>query len=249
MITRFAHSTGHSVERRFGWDCHGLPIEYEIDKKFEIKSPQDVQNMGLKTYNKHCRDIVMRYSSEWEQTVVRMGRWIDFRNDYKTLDTDFMESVWWVFKTLWDKGQVYEGFKVMPYSYALSTPLSNFESNLNYKDVADPAATVGFELVDQPGVMLLAWTTTPWTLPSNLALCVNPEFEYAKIKDLDSGRIYVFLEKRKEVVFEKPKAAKYEVLEKFTGASMVGWKYKPLFPYFRAQVILIQYRASGKTLI
>lgn len=139
IVTRFAHQTGHHVERRFGWDTHGLPVEYEIDKALGIKGPADVLEMGIANYNAECRAIVMRYATEWRTTVERMGRWIDFDNDYKTLYPEFMESVWWVFSELFKKGLVYKGVKVMPYSTGCSTPLSNFEANSNYKDVHDPA--------------------------------------------------------------------------------------------------------------
>lgn len=138
-MTRHAHVSGHHVPRRFGWDTHGLPIEHEIDKKLGIKSREDVLKMGVDKYNAECRAIVMRYSSEWRATVERMGRWIDFDNDYKTLNTSFMESVWWAFKSLYDKGLVYRGLRVMPYSTGLLTPLSNFEAGLDYRDVNDPA--------------------------------------------------------------------------------------------------------------
>ena len=177
IVTRYAHQTGHYVSRRAGWDCHGLPVEYEIDKTLGIKDREQVLKMGVKAYNAECRSIVLRYTEEWRTTVTRLGRWIDFDNDYKTMDISFMESVWWVFKTIFEKNLVYRGYKVMPYSMVCGTPLSNFEAGLNYKDVKDPACTVTFPLIDEPDVNLIAWTTTPWTLPSNLALCVNPEFE------------------------------------------------------------------------
>ena len=138
-MTRYAHSTGHHVERRFGWDTHGLPVENEIDKKLNITCKADVMKIGIDRYNAECRAIVMRYATEWRKTVERTGRWIDFDNDYKTLQPTFMESVWWVFKQLWNKGLVYRGMKVMPYSTALTTPLSNFEAGLAYKEVDDPA--------------------------------------------------------------------------------------------------------------
>lgn len=134
-VTRWATQTGHYVERRFGWDCHGLPVEFEIDQTLGIKGPQDVLKMGVDAYNNECRKIVMRYSNEWEQIISRLGRWIDFKNDYKTLYPSFMESVWWVFKQLYEKNLVYRGFKVMPYSTSCCTPLSNFEAGQNYKDV------------------------------------------------------------------------------------------------------------------
>jgi isoleucyl-tRNA synthetase len=144
IVTRFAHSNGFHVERRFGWDTHGLPVEHEIDKKLGITSKADVMAMGIDKYNAECRAIVMRYSSEWRRTVERLGRWIDFDNDYKTLNTPFMESVWWVFGELWKKDLVYRGLKVMPYTTGCTTPLSNFEAGQAYKDVQDPAGTPCF---------------------------------------------------------------------------------------------------------
>ncbi len=179
-MTRYAHQTGFMVERRFGWDCHGLPIEFKIDEELGIKTREQVLEYGVGNYNEACRGIVMKYQGEWEQIVKRMGRWIDMKNDYKTMDLTFMESVWHVFHQLWKKGLVYRGYKVMPFSTACHTPLSNFEANLAYKDVVDPAVTVAFPLEEDPNTSMLAWTTTPWTLPSNLALNVNPQQPYVK---------------------------------------------------------------------
>ncbi|KAL6112197.1 iars1 [Pungitius sinensis] len=230
IVTRFAHQSGFHVDRRFGWDCHGLPVEYEIDKTLGIKGPDDVAKMGIAEYNKQCRNIVMRYSNEWESSVTRMGRWIDFRNDYKTLYPWFMETVWWVFKQLYDKGLVYRGVKVMPFSTACNTPLSNFESNQNYKDVQDPSVIVNFPLVGNEDVALIAWTTTPWTLPSNLALCVNPEFLYVKVKDNATEKTYILMEARLGALFKTE--SEYTVLDKFPGKTLKGKKYKPLFEYF-----------------
>jgi isoleucyl-tRNA synthetase len=232
VVTRYAHSTGHYVERRNGWDTHGLPVENEIDKTLGIKGPSDVEAMGIATYNGHCRSIVMKYASEWERTINRMGRWIDFQNDYKTLDPTFMESVWWVFKQLFEKGQVYRGFRVMPYSLGCATVLSNFEANSNYKDVIDPAVVVSFPLVSDPKVSLLAWTTTPWTLPSNLALCVHPDFVYVKIKDGETGDIYILMENCLNILYKDPKKAKFEILEKLKGSDLKGLEYQPLFDYY-----------------
>uniref|UniRef100_A0A7R9VFZ8 isoleucine--tRNA ligase n=1 Tax=Chlamydomonas euryale TaxID=1486919 RepID=A0A7R9VFZ8_9CHLO len=248
IVTRYAVATGHHVSRRFGWDCHGLPVEYEIDKKLGIKTRDDVLKMGIDKYNEECRSIVMRYSKEWESTVHRLGRWIDFKNDYKTLDLPFMESVWWVFRQLFDKGLVYRGFKVMPFSTGCSTSLSNFEANLNYKDVDDPAVMVSFPIVgDADGAAFVAWTTTPWTLPSNLALCVNADFTYVRVRDPAKDRVYVVAESRlafmpgavpkaskkkgKDGGDEKPKEG-WQVLAKVKGSELVGLTYEPLFPYF-----------------
>uniref|UniRef100_A0A7N6C2P1 isoleucine--tRNA ligase n=1 Tax=Anabas testudineus TaxID=64144 RepID=A0A7N6C2P1_ANATE len=230
IVTRFAHQSGFHVDRRFGWDCHGLPVEYEIDKTLGIKGPEDVAKMGIAEYNKQCRNIVMRYANEWEISVKRMGRWIDFKNDYKTLYPWFMETVWWVFKQLYDKGLVYQGVKVMPFSTACNTPLSNFESNQNYKDVQDPSVIVNFPLVENEDVALIAWTTTPWTLPSNLALCVNPEFLYVKVKDNATGKTYIMMEARLGALFKAEN--EYTLLDKFPGKTLKGKKYKPLFQYF-----------------
>ena len=240
IVCRYAHQTGHYVERRFGWDCHGLPIEFEIDKMHKINSRQDVLDMGIDKYNAACRSIVMRFSGEWEKTVKRVGRWIDFDNDYKTMNISFMESCWWVFGRLHEQGLVYRGFKVMAYSCALNTPLSNFEVQQNYKTVDDPAVVCTFPLKDEPNVCFVAWTTTPWTLPSNLALCVNPAMEYVKIKEKESGKIYILMATRLVQLFpelgnakkKKDAMAKLEELDRFPGSKLKGTHYIPPFDYF-----------------
>lgn len=208
VVTRHAYSSGFHVPRRFGWDCHGLPVEHEIDKALDIKTKDDVMAIGIAKYNEECRAIVQRYTSEWKATVTRMGRWIDFDNSYKTMDLKYMESVWWVLKTIFDKGLVYRGYKVMPYSTALMTPLSNFESNLNYRMVLDPTVVVSFPIKgDADGAAALAWTTTPWTLPSNLALCVNGDFTYVKVRDLkNNNAVYILAKSRMEQVWPDKKA-------------------------------------------
>ncbi|CAG2102663.1 unnamed protein product [Medioppia subpectinata] len=230
IIPRWAHMSGHHVERRFGWDTHGLPVEFEIDKALGITGPDDVHRMGIRAYNDECRKIVMRYASEWRQIITRMGRWIDFDNDYKTLYPTYMESVWWVFKQLVNKGLVYRGVKVMPYSSACNTPLSNFESGQNYKEVVDPSVIVTFPLDDEPDVALVAWTTTPWTLPSNLCLCVHPDLDYVKVKDHKLDKVFVLMEARLVSLYKKPE--EYTVLERFKGQTLRHRKYRPLFPYF-----------------
>ncbi|VDK77386.1 unnamed protein product [Onchocerca ochengi] len=230
VVTRWAHQNGYYVERRFGWDTHGLPVEYEIDKIFGIKGPQDVLKLGIDKYNAECRNIVMRYSSEWENTVERMGRWIDFRNDYKTLYPWFMESVWWVFSQLFKKGLVYRGVKVMPFSTACSTPLSNFEAGQNYKDVVDPAVVVGFTLDDDSSIQLAAWTTTPWTLPSNLCIAVHPDLIYVTVRDKKTEKKYILMEQRISELYKD--VEDYEILDRFKGKTLEGKTYQPLFPYF-----------------
>ncbi len=191
-IPRYYTMKGYRVERKWGWDCHGVPVEYQVEKEHKIGGKPEIEKMGIGKFNELCRSIVMRCREDWRQVVDRMGRFVDFDNDYKTMDPEFMESVWWVFGELWKKGLVYEGYKVVPYSPKLGSPLSNFEANLNYKDIDDPAVTVGFELMENEEcrmknkenakTYLLSWTTTPWTLPSNLALVVHPKMEYSKVE-------------------------------------------------------------------
>lgn len=241
VVTRYAVMSGNQVSRRAGWDCHGLPVEYEIDQKLNITHRDQVLEMGIDKYNETCRGIVTRYTKEWETTVTRLGRWIDFENDYKTMDPNFMESVWWVFRQLFDKGLVYQGYKVMPFSTACGTPLSNFEAGLNYKDVRDPAVVVSFPIKDEEDASFVAWTTTPWTLPSNIALCVHPEMDYVKIEDKASGKLYYLAKARLPQLYpimskKKWKPAKageyYEIKAELKGAEMVGKRYKPLFDFF-----------------
>ena len=242
VVTRYAVMTGRRVIRRAGWDCHGLPVEYEIDQKLGITHRDQVLEMGVDKYNETCRGIVTRYTKEWERTVTRLGRWVDFENDYKTMDPTFMESVWWVFKELFNKDLVYQGYKVMPFSTACGTPLSNFEAGLNYKDVSDPAVVVSFPVVGMEGVSFVAWTTTPWTLPSNIALCVHPTMEYIQILDKKADKRYILSKSRLGQLFPimnnkkkwKPKMADelYAIEETFVGSDLVGKKYQPMFDYF-----------------
>ena len=232
IIPRYWSMKGYYVERRFGWDTHGLPIEYEIDKKFNISGPAAVKEMGIAKYNAECKAIVMRFATEWRETIDRLGRWIDFDNDYKTMNTTFMETVWWVFKQLFDKGQVYRSYRVMPFSTALSTPLSQHEAQQNYKETQDPAVVVSFPLLDDPKTSLLAWTTTPWTLPSNTGLCVNPNFEYIKLLDKESGNQYIMVEKLLHTLYKDPKKAKFTILERMKASDLKGKRYQPLFDYF-----------------
>jgi len=229
VVPRYFTMKGFYVDRRFGWDCHGLPIEQEIDKKFQMSASDFVAQHGVKKYNDECRGIVDRYVNEWEKTISRLGRWVDFKNDYKTMDLSFMESTWWVFKSIWDKGLIYQGNKIVPYSPALQTALSNFEAGQNYQDIQDPAVTVLFRTMKDPNTYLAAWTTTPWTLPSNLSLCVHPEIEYVKVKDLEKN-IFIIMAKARLESYKKN--FKYEEVETFTGAQLKGTRYEPLFPYY-----------------
>ncbi|KAI8955773.1 tRNA synthetases class I-domain-containing protein [Xylaria longipes] len=249
IIPRYWSMKGHHVERRFGWDTHGIPIEHEIDKKFGLSGKEAVEKFGLANYNHECRSIVMRYREEWRHTIERLGRWIDFDNDYKTMDSSFMESEWWIFKQLFDKGMVYQGHRVMPYSTGMTTALSNFEANQNYQDVTDPAVIISFPLVSDPKTQLLAWTTTPWTLPANLALAAHPEFEYVKILDEKSGNHYILLEKLLTTLYKDPKKAKFKVVSKLKGKEMEGWKYEPLFDYFYEEFKDVAFKVVNATYV
>lgn len=231
IVPRYWTMKGRYVLRRFGWDCHGLPIEHEIDKQLNMSAQQAVEELGVAGYNAQCRSIVQRYVSEWRQTITRLGRWVDFDDDYKTMDPSFMESVWWVVKRLWDEGLVYQGVRIMPLSTALGTPLSNFEANMNYMDVQDPSVTVLFALEDEDAY-LAAWTTTPWTLPSNLAICVGPDIDYVKVRDPESGRHLYLAEERLGAYGD------FEIEARLKGRELLGRRYRPLFPYFADQAAL-----------
>ncbi|PIR22605.1 MAG: isoleucine--tRNA ligase [Deltaproteobacteria bacterium CG11_big_fil_rev_8_21_14_0_20_45_16] len=230
IVPRYWTMRGFRVERRWGWDCHGLPIEQEIDKKHQFKSTNEIEAFGIARYNEECRSIVLRFTEEWERVITRLGRWADFKNDYKTMDRDFMESVWWVFKQIWDKGLIYRGYKVMAFSTALGTPLSNFEAGSNYQEVQDPAITISFPLVDDPNVSFLAWTTTPWTLPSNLSLLVGKDISYSKIKTKD-GKQFILAEALLSKFF---KEGDYQIEENTLGLNLVGTAYVPLFDFFKS---------------
>ena len=227
VIPRYQTMNGKYVDRAFGWDCHGLPVEYELSQELGLNSKREIEEYGVAAYNEACRGIVLRYTSEWRQFVKRIGRWVDFENGYRTMDRDYMESIWWVFKRLWDKGLIYEGHKSLPYCPKDATPLSNFEANLGYEEVLDPAITVAFKLTGEPETYALAWTTTPWTLPSNLALTVHADVAYVYVRD--GGVTYVLAEARVETYYPKEKPA---IVKTVKGKDLLGMPYEPLFPYF-----------------
>jgi isoleucyl-tRNA synthetase len=227
-VPRYFTMKGRYVQRRFGWDCHGLPIEHEIDKALGMSSQEAVAKLGVKGYNDECRAIVQRYTSEWESTISRIGRWVDFENDYKTMEPWYMESVWWVVKQLWEKGLIYQGEKVVPFSTALGTVLSNFEATSNYQDVQDPAVTVLFKLRDEDAY-ISAWTTTPWTLPSNLALCVGADIDYVLVHDASRDLNFYLAQARFD---ETNRDNQLTVVAELKGHELVGRTYEPLFDYF-----------------
>lgn len=230
-IPRYQTMKGKKVVRGFGWDCHGLPVESLIQKELGISGHRAIVEYGVDRFNEKCRSSVLKYTKEWEEAVNRMGRWVDFENGYRTMDKDYMESIWWVFKTLYDKGLIYEGFNILPYSPALACPLSNMEVNLGgYKDVTDPAVTIRFAVDGEENSYFLAWTTTPWTLPSNLALCVGPDIDYVKVEDLESHDFYYLA---KALIGKYYKDAKdYRIVREVKGSELKGMTYEPLFPYF-----------------
>lgn len=253
VIGRYFTMKGFHVDRRFGWDCHGVPVEFEIQKSLNLGGAKDIREYGIAKFNEACRSIVERYSKEWEKFVDRSGRWVDFDRQFKTMDKDFMESVWWAFKELWDKDLVYESFKNVAYSPAMSTPLSNFEANLNYKNVQDPAVTVKAKLdigtcptsiksiVGSTPVSVCIWTTTPWTLPSNTAIAANENIQYSIVKVAGPEEFLIIAEKLTVEVFPElgPKSKvdsgrKPNVVAQISGKDLVGVSYEPFFDFFSA---------------
>jgi len=231
IVPRYQTMRGHFVDRRFGWDCHGLPVEYEVEQDLDISGKSQIEELGVDVFIERCRGIVLRYTREWREIVTRMGRWVDFDRDYKTMDPAYMESIWWVFKALWDKGLIYEGQKILPYCPRCSTPLSNFETNQGYAEVTDPAITVRFKVEGQENTYILAWTTTPWTLPSNMALAVGAGITYARVED--GEEVYYLAKDRVSVYYRNDEG--YDVLTEVPGSELVGMRYEPLFPYFADQ--------------
>lgn len=228
-IPRYQTMRGHRVERRFGWDCHGLPAEVEAEKELGIAGHPAIAEFGVDRFNEACRTSVLRYTDEWQRYVTRQARWVDFEHGYKTLDLSYMESVMWAFRTLWDKGLIYEGFRVLAYCWRCETPLSNTETRMDdvYRNRQDPALTVSFVL--ETGERILAWTTTPWTLPANLALAVGPEIEYSILQNAAGERFIIADERRS--AYEK-ELADFTVVGSVTGAELVGRLYTPMFDFF-----------------
>ena len=240
IIPRYKTMHGYKVARVFGWDCHGLPAELEAEKQLGIKDKGQIEAMGLEKFNEYCAQSVLQYTEEWKAYVTRQARWVDFDNGYKTMDLDFMESVMWAFKTLYDNGLIYQGFRVLPYSWAEHTPLSNQETRLDdsYKMRQDPAVTVTMPLVDTPdhplgaalaGVNALIWTTTPWTLPSNLAIAVNPDVTYAVVRTADGER---YLLADNLVAGYAKELGDYEIEHTYVGQELAGLGYQPPYDFF-----------------
>ncbi|MBQ0032271.1 MAG: isoleucine--tRNA ligase [bacterium] len=247
IVPRYQTMRGKYVERRFGWDTHGLPIEALAQDALGVAGAPEIKQLGIDKFNEQCRSMVLKYVSEWKKTVTRMGRWVDFDHDYKTMNPEFMETIWWVFKQLWNQKRVYKSHRIMPYSWKLSTPLSNFEAGSNYKDVQDPTVTVRVKVVgelkalgkqqaydskDGTTVYLLIWTTTPWTLPENLMICAGANIDYVAVRDVTDEKkpVYVMAKASLPHIFKKEE--QYELVAEFKGSDLKGTEYEPIFPYF-----------------
>ncbi|HRY36667.1 MAG TPA: isoleucine--tRNA ligase [Candidatus Magasanikbacteria bacterium] len=232
VVPRYFTMRGFRVERKWGWDCHGLPVENIIEKDLSLGGRKDIEDYGIAKFNEACRSSVMTYAQEWKKTVRRIGRWVDMENDYKTMNVEFMESVWWVFRQLWDQNLIYKGHKPMHICPRCSTPLSNFEASQGYKDIKDISVTVKFkvanpELLDLKELYILAWTTTPWTLPGNVLLAMGGDIQYVVVKA--ENTYYLVAKDRAETVF---KDIPFEIVKQIEGDRLTGLKYEPLFPYF-----------------
>lgn len=234
IVPRYWVMKGYKVDRRFGWDCHGVPVEYEIEKRDNLKGSGSIKAIGVAEFNRRCKESVLHYADEWQKTIRRLGRWVDWNRQYRTMDLSYMESVWWVLKELHTKGLVYSNHKVVPYSSRITSVLSNFEANQNYKITQDPSVYVSFKIKAKEEYFL-AWTTTPWTLISNLALAVGPEIKYLKVQSVEDKKIYWIAESRVNHVFKKlkDKTDSFTVLETKIGKDLEGISYEPLFTYFK----------------
>ncbi|MDN5634272.1 MAG: class I tRNA ligase family protein, partial [Brevibacterium sp.] len=242
VVPRYQTMRGKKVDRRFGWDTHGLPAELEAERQLGITDKSEISGMGLAAFNDACRSSVLKYTQEWEEYVTRQGRWVDFDNDYKTLNVEYMESVIWAFKQLWDKGLLYAGYRVLPYCWKDQTPLSNHELRMDddvYKSRQDPAVTIGYKLKDSDEWVLI-WTTTPWTVPSNQAVAVNPEIPLAAVVAGEDGAQEL---QGKTLILAEARLGAYErelgenptVLRTFSGGELLGHEYEPPFPYFEGR--------------
>ena len=236
VVTRYWTQRGYYCKRTFGWDTHGLPIEVIINKQLGINSKKDLMKFGVEKYNNECRNIIMKYANDWKYYTERYGRWIDFENDYKTCYASYMETGWWIFKQIYDKGKVYRKCKIMPFSCACNTPLSNFEAGENYQNVSDPSIVITFPVIGQDNLKILAWTTTPWTLPSNVFLTVNANMTYVQIKLNFRGEDtqFILAETRLKEVMKmiKVKEGEYEIVKKMKGNELTSYEYEPLFKDF-----------------
>ncbi len=229
VIPRYATMRGFRVERRWGWDCHGLPLENLIEKELGLESKKDIEKLGVDKFNEACKASVLKYADEWKVTIERLGRWVDMENDYKTMDSSYTESIWWAFKKLYDDNLIYLGRKAMHVCPRCETTLSNFEVTLGYKDVADLSVVWKFKVVDQDDTYLLAWTTTPWSTPGTTGLSISPEHTYVKVK---IGDEYVVCAKAR-LEFVVDNITDYVVVEEMKGSDLVGMHYEPIIQSYK----------------
>ena len=232
MIPRYRTMKGYMVPRKAGWDTHGLPVELEVEKMLGLDGKEQIEEYGLEPFIAHCKESVWKYKGMWEDFSATVGFWADMENPYVTYHNDFIESEWWALKQIWDKGLLYKGYKIVPYCPRCGTPLSSHEVAQGYKDVKEKSAIVRFKVKDEDAY-ILAWTTTPWTLPSNVALCVNPDETYVKVKAAD-GFTYYMAEALLDTVLgnlAEEGTLAYEVLESYVGTDLEGKEYEPLFPF------------------
>ena len=231
IIPRYHTMRGFLVHRQCGWDCHGLPVEYMVEKELNLNGRKDIEeNYGVAEFSEKCRGEVLRFTQEWEQTVMRMGRFVDFKNDYKTMDPDFMESIWWVFGQLWEKGLIYKGHKSMHVCPRCVTPLSNFEVTPGYTDVLDWSVIWQFPVKNQENTYLLAWTTTPWSTPGTVAIAVGAAHTYVKVEI--KGKKYIFVKDRLDIVTKGLQEDEFSILEEIPGSELVGLEYTPLQEHY-----------------
>lgn len=261
-IPRYQTMRGNSVRRVWGWDCHGLPIENLIEKKLGLESKKDIEDFGIDKFNKDANDSVLMYDSEWKKVIPRLGRWVDMERPYKTMDATYTESIWWAWKTLFEKGLAYEGNKMMHICPRCETTLAQSEVGMEYHDVTDLSVTAKFELIDEPNTFILAWTTTPWTLPGNTALALKKDAVYVKVRKVLPGvlvtkeeegendnldlSMYILAkdifaqegkrvdveDKESDIYYMHDKESMYEIIDEFEGSALIGKSYKPVFPYF-----------------
>ncbi len=225
IVPRYRTMKGYYVPRKAGWDTHGLPVELEVEKELGITTKQQIEEYGVAEFNRRCRESVFRYEREWRRMTERIGFWLDMDHPYITLTTDYIESVWWILQQVWDKGLLYQDYKVVPYCPRCGTALSSHEVALGYEETEDPSVYVKMELADEPGTYLLVWTTTPWTLPGNVAVAVHPEAHYVRVRQ--DGQVLILA----EALLGQALVGDYEVLSTFPGKELAGRRYKPLFTF------------------
>jgi len=229
----FWNMHGFNVTNKLGFDVHGLPSEQMISKYLKLKTNQDIRNYGLAKFNQTCEDVINQLADSWENVFNRLGRFVDYKNQYKTMDFNYMESIWWAFKQLWNKGLIYRGYKIMPYSTELGTPLSISEASENYQDVSDPAVYVKVAVKNEPNTFIVIWTTTPWTLPSNLALAMNPNMDYVKVKDVKTNEIYILANFGLDNLYGKLMLSpKFDLISQHKGIEFNNVEYVPIFNYY-----------------